>query len=310
MSRLLRHAACPFVLACLLAACERAPSPAPPANALAGVLLDAQLSEISGLAASRRHPGVLWMLDDGGNPARLFAVDGEGTRLATVRVEGLTKTDWEDMAAFRLDGRDYLLVADVGDNGGLRRTLQLHAVVEPLALEDGGRLRPAWSLAFRWPDGPRDCEAMAVDAERGQVLLISKRRRPPELFVLPLRPHGPAVLTARRIARLGGLPAPDPVLLREAPTRARTQAQVTAADLSPDGRTLAVLTYRHVVLYARAPGQPWAAAVRAPVAVHPLPGWMHQAEALAWARNGRGVYVTGEFSPAPLLYLALPKRKS
>ncbi|WP_147652779.1 hypothetical protein [Vulcaniibacterium gelatinicum] len=290
-----------------LAACagESAPEPR-----LSGLILDAELDEVSGLAPSRHHADTLWVIEDGGNGAVLHAVGRRGGRRASLRLEGVANTDWEDLARFDRDGRSYLLVADVGDNGGLRRTLQLHAVVEPLALEDGGRLRPAWSLAFRWPDGPRDCEAMAVDAERGQVLLISKRRRPPELFVLPLRPHGPAVLTARRIARLGGLPAPDPVLLREAPTRARTQAQVTAADLSPDGRTLAVLTYRHVVLYARAPGQPWAAAVRAPVAVHPLPGWMHQAEALAWARNGRGVYVTGEFSPAPLLYLALPKRKS
>ena len=69
---------------------------------------------------------MLWLHDDGGNPARLFAVDTNGDRLATLRVEGVTKTDWEDMAAFRLDGRDYLLIADTGDNGGLRRTLQLH----------------------------------------------------------------------------------------------------------------------------------------------------------------------------------------
>ena len=51
--------------------------------------------------------------------------------MATFRLEGVPKTDWEDIAAFELDGRTYLLVADTGDNGGLRKTLQLHVVEEP-----------------------------------------------------------------------------------------------------------------------------------------------------------------------------------
>src|SRR5512134_1085479 len=107
-----------IVLAALHAAgCAREESKASEARggSLSGVLLDAQLAEISGLAASRRHRDVLWLHDDGGNPARLFAVTTGGDRMAALRVDGVTKTDWEDMAAFRLDGRDYLLIADVGD---------------------------------------------------------------------------------------------------------------------------------------------------------------------------------------------------
>src|SRR3546814_2216137 len=96
----------------------------------------------------------------------------------------------QDIAAFELDGRRDLLVADTGDNGGLRRSLQLHAIEEPTSLDEVAQhapLEPAWSIAFRWPDGARDCEAVAVDAQRGEVLLISKKRTPPELFALPDR---------------------------------------------------------------------------------------------------------------------------
>src|SRR3546814_8112412 len=63
---------------------------------------------------------------------------------------------------------------------------------EPASLDEVAQhapLEPAWSIAFRWPDGARDCEAVAVDAQRGEVLLISKKRTPPELFALPLRPR-------------------------------------------------------------------------------------------------------------------------
>ncbi|MDI9240528.1 hypothetical protein QLQ15_16610 [Lysobacter sp. LF1] len=284
-----------------LTACAR-PAPEPEGTTrgtrLAGMLLDPQLDEISGLAASRRHPDVLWMLDDGGNPERLFAVGTDGTRLATMRVEGVTKTDWEDIAAFRLDGRDYLLIADTGDNGGLRRSLQLHIVEEPARIENA-RVRPAWSIAFRWPDGARDCEAVAVDAERGQILLISKKRQPPELFALPLRPRGPALQTAQRLGTLAGVPQPAAEALRRNAQRARLEGQITAADISPDTRTLAVMTYRWLLLYPRRGNEDWGQTVARAPRVQALP-WLPQAEALAWSADGRRLYATGEFIPAPL----------
>lgn len=269
-----------------------------PGSRLSGMLIDPQLSEISGLAASRRHRNVLWLHDDGGNPARLFAVSTGGARRATFRLEGVPKTDWEDIAAFELDGRSYLLIADTGDNGGLRRTLQLHVIEEPAKIENA-RLKPAWSIAFRWPDGARDCEAVAVDAARGQVLLISKKRQPPELFAVPLRPRNARLQTATLLGRLAGVPRASAETLRRSPRRARLEGQVTAADISPDGRTLAVMTYRYLLLYPRHPQQSWRRAVAKAPRVSMLP-WLPQAEALGWAADGRSLYATGEFIPAPL----------
>lgn len=287
-------------LACCaaLAGCSPAEAPAS-GSGLAGMLLDPQLSETSGLAASRRHPGVLWLHDDGGNPARLFAVSDTGRRLATFHVEGVTKTDWEDIAAFELEGRRYLLIADTGDNGGLRRSLQLHVIEEPAAL-DNARLRPAWSIAFRWPDGARDCEAVAVDAARREILLVSKKREPPELFTLPLRPAGTGLQTAAFVGGLAGVPPPEKV---DGAPGSAVAHQVTAADVAPDGRTLAVMTYRHLLLYPRARREGWDNAIARVPQVHPLP-WLPQAEALGWALDGRSLYATGEFVPAPLYRVA------
>ena len=281
-----------------LAGCARSQ---PPFAQLSGLLLDSQLDEVSGLAASHRHGDVLWLLDDGGNPARLFAVSRRGRKLATVAVEGVVKTDWEDLAAFDLEGRHYLLIADTGDNGGLRKTLQLHVVEEPARIEDG-TLRPAWSIAFRWPDGPRDVEAVAVDAVRGEILLISKKRQPPELFVLPLRPAGGKLQNAQRIGHLSGVPQASPADERENAALARRRSQVTAAAVSPDRRTLAVLTYHDLLLYRRHGEEDWARTVARRPQSRELP-WLPQPEALDWARNGRALYATGEFAPAPLVYL-------
>ncbi|HEY4582754.1 MAG TPA: hypothetical protein VIG88_07820 [Lysobacter sp.] len=261
-----------------------------------GLMLDPQLRETSGLVVSRRHDDMLWLHDDGGNPARLFAVNRDGDRVATLRVEGVPKTDWEDIAAFQREGRDYLLLADTGDNGGLRRTLQLHAIEEPAKLENA-RVRPAWSIAFRWPDGPRDCEAVTVDARRGEVLLVSKRRQPPELFRLPLRPNADPPVTAERIGRLR---MPRELAPRGGTDeRAPLAAQVTAASVSPDGRRLAVMTYRYLLVYDRQGDEDWARAVARPPRVEALP-WLPQAEAMGWDRDSRHVFATGEFVPAPL----------
>jgi hypothetical protein len=284
-------------LACcaLLAACDgQGPQPR-----LAGVILDGSIDETSGLATSTVHRDTLWLLQDGGNGPMLHAISRRGSRIASVRVAGVRNTDWEDLDAFQWQGRHWLLIADTGDNGGLRRTAQLHVVPEPDPLVNGGAVSAAWSIAFRWPDGPRDCEAVAVDAQAGEVLLISKKRKPAQLFSVPLRPARGAVVVARRIGTLAEAPAESGI---SDPRRVALGRQVTAADLSPDGLTLAVLTYDRLLLYRRAPNEPWPRAVARVPATQPLP-WLHQAEALAWLPDGKGLIATGEFSPAPLVWL-------
>jgi hypothetical protein len=154
----------------------------------AGVLADPELDEVSGMAASRAHPGVYWAQNDSGGGARLIAMRADGTRVASYALAGAEATAWEDLDAFELDGKRYLLIADTGDNGGIRKQLTLYVVEEPARLRDGDSLKPAWTNNFRWPDGARDCEASAVDAARGEVLLISQKRVPPELFRVKLRP--------------------------------------------------------------------------------------------------------------------------
>lgn len=296
----------PIAFALLAAALAATPtltgcSAPPPFAQLSGLILDAQLGEVSGLAVSRRQADVLWMLNDGGNAASLYAVSRRGSKLATLRIAGVANTDWEDLAAFELGGKRYLLIADTGDNGGLRRTLQLHVIAEPATLADA-TVKPAWSIVFRWPDGARDCEAVAVDAARGEVLLVSKKRQPPELFSLPLRPRGGALQVARRLGTLAGVPQPSAAERAANPRLARIRSQVTAADIAPDRRAMAVLTYRDVLVYPRRGGESWSQALARSPRVDALP-WLPQAEALGWSADSRSLYATGEFSPAPLLQL-------
>ena len=40
---------------------------------------DRGITEPSGIVASRKHPGILWVHNDSGNPPELFAVKRDGT---------------------------------------------------------------------------------------------------------------------------------------------------------------------------------------------------------------------------------------
>lgn len=287
----------------LLAACHRTDGISAHPS---GLLLGRDLDEISGLAASGIHPGVLWAHNDGGNAPMLYAIDRRGRTLTRYRLEGVDNTDWEDIARFALDGRRYLLIADTGDNGGLRDRLRLHVFEEPEHLR-GGHLKLAWSIAFIWPDGARDCEAVAVDAAANQALLVTKKRQPPQLFAVPLRPGSSQPATARLLGRLTGVPQANARLRRISPFRARLYSQITAADLSADRRRLALITYDNLLIYDRQANEDWGRAMARAPSVYRLP-WLPQPEALTWAIDGRHLYLAGEVAPSPIYALSPPLR--
>jgi len=274
---------------------------------LAALITDLRLAEVSGLAASRRHPGIVWMHNDSGESNTVFAVDGHGRVRASVTLP-VPNRDWEDMASFVRDGRSWLLLADSGDNGGLQRELALHLFEEPETLADA-RLEQVRTIRFRWPDGPRDCEAVAVDAAEGAIYLVSKKRVPPELFRLPLFPSAPdAVQVAERLGTLAGIVQPSAEERARSPLYGKYRGQITAADIRADGSAFAVMSYRHLYLWPRHP-EGWAAALRLEPQRLELP-WMAQAEAMGFAVEGDRVWISSERLPAPLLRyrIASPKR--
>lgn len=271
---------------------------------VAGLVTDQAMDEISGLAVSRTHPGKYWAINDSGNTAQLHLMDGSGQHQGSVDVTGAENVDWEDLASFELDGRHYLLIADTGDNGGIRQDLALHVFEEPADLTRPAAL--AWTVRFRWPDGPRDCEAAAVDPERGEVLLVSKKRVPAELFRVPLA-RSDEERVAEKIGTLPGIEQPDARDLARSPLYGRYRAQVTGADLSPNGRVLAVLNYRSIHFVVRGRGEDWRSALGSKLPHLALP-WIPQAEAIAFSLDGQEMRIGSEQLPSPLVRFRIEKK--
>ncbi|MBT8137546.1 MAG: hypothetical protein KJO54_11080 [Gammaproteobacteria bacterium] len=263
-----------------------------------GKLQSAAMTEVSGIAVSGREPGVLWGINDSGNAPLLHAFARDGVPLGAVRVRGARNYDWEDMAAFQQDGEHFLLIADTGDNNGRRAISKLLVVAEPRRDSSGvygGNINVRKVIRFSYEDGPRDCEAVAV-TPAGEVLLVSKRQAPPVIYRLPLdlASRGGQVEIARQAGTITGLPRPTISEALESPLLGAWRHQPTAMDV--DEKQVALVTYQNLYLFARQPGQSWAAALAGTPRVVHLPG-LSQNEAVALDGDVAVVVAEGRRSP-------------
>jgi hypothetical protein len=237
------------------------------------------ITEASGMAVSRTQPGVLWVHNDSGDQARIYAIQESGERLATVTLEGTYAYDWEDMAqgpcGDALPESTCLYVGDIGDNNKARTYLKVHRVTEPdVGLGDHSiPVEDYDTMTVVYPDGPRDCEALIVD-NNGYVYLLTKEWNDPifRLYGTPFLPGAELVpmqfLSEHDISDLGG-----------------TVALVTAASYSTTRNRLLVRTYGAAFEYQLGPGEtlselPWATAHNIPVANE------GQGEAIAYDATG------------------------
>lgn len=293
------------VLCCGLLACtEQSPNEddTPLRYARTGEVQARALDEISGIAVSARHPGLMWVHNDDGR-AELFALDDRGTPLGRLLLEGAGNRDWEDLALVPGVAHDWLVVADTGDNFAQWDSVFLYVVAEPTDL--GGtpfdRSTAVHNrLEIRWPDGPRDCESIAWDPDGNQLLLISKRDRPPRLYALDLETlMGATQATPDFLGEVRSLRPPDMADRRVFGHRAQYVSQPTGLDVSRDGRRLAMITYRSLYLFELAPGQNRSASLNAtPVEILGPRGGSD--EAVGFTPDGQALYVIPEGEQAPV----------
>lgn len=252
------------------------------------------LTESSGLARSQREAGLYWSHNDSGGPAAAYAFDESGRLRGSLVLSGAINLDWEDMSSFSEDGAPRLLLADVGDNGAIRPLLTLHVAEEP-ALPAGAtaELRAAAlrTILMAYPDGPRDCESVTVDAQEGFIYLLSKRDAVPRLYRVPLQPVLPLVIAEA----LGEIAIP------RAPAGAQNPEAinwVTGMDFDPSGTRLALVTLTRAYVYERRTGQAWAEALQQSPRALDLPDYP-QIEAVTWTADGKALLISSEGSPTP-----------
>ena len=256
-------------------------------------LANAKVAESSGVACSRRKEGVFWTHNDSGDRPRIYAFNAKGEDLGTFELVGAKARDWEDMASFRLGGKCYLMIADIGDNGSRRTHCTLYIVEEPVlrpeAKAAAGRARLVRTIQFQYEDGPRDCESVAIDPNTRIIFLVSKivgLKCQVYAFRMP-RSGAKGRVVARPIATVG-IPA------------------ATAMDMSPDGSRCVVLSYGPAFEFTRRPGEKWNRAFARGSRRINMP-LRRQGEAICYGADGKTLYLTSEGQPAPFWQVPVAK---
>ncbi len=248
-----------------------------------GTFASPEITECSGLVVSRKNPGVLWVHNDSGDSARLFAVKEDGSLRGLYHLARADSRDWEDLALgpCRDPGKECLYVGDIGDNTRRRRKIQVYRVEEPTVPLDGPPVRRKLKGTERfdctYPDGPHDAEALFVDPVAGIPYLITKEQggRAASVYRFPdARDHGNAV-TLEKVATL--------------PSR----SSVTGGDITQDGSMIVLRDYWFAFVYFRPQGGGISEAFCVPPYRVPL-GGEAQGESLGLGPSGTEIYTASE----------------
>ena len=236
--------------------------------------------EISGIAASKLQPDVLWTHDDRGNGPYLIAMRKSGQLVQHYFVLGASNADWEDIAygPGPEPGRGYLYLGDIGDNDATRATYTIYRVPEPQVPTRPGTVVFVRAEAFtvRYPSGSRNSEALFVDPQDGTPYIVNKEGgKTSDAWRVPM-PLKTSVQTLVHVAKI-----------------AVGDAKFSAADTSPDGRRIYLRNSNFVYYYERKLGQSVAQALTtAPCNV--WAGGQGNAEALAISADGLSMIATSE----------------
>ncbi|HET6855564.1 MAG TPA: WD40 repeat domain-containing protein [Streptomyces sp.] len=180
---------------------------------------DPRITESSGLAASRAHPGVYWTHNDQDKPY-IYGIDSKtGETVATITMRGVGTP--RDMEAISVGADGNVYVGDIGDNlNGSWSHVWIYRFPEPKQLKD--TTVDATQFTVKYADGARDAEALMVHPKTGRVYIASKNEDGGGLY------EGPAQLSAggtNTFRRIGEVP------------------WVTDGAFSPDGDRLVLRSY-------------------------------------------------------------------
>ena len=266
-----------------------------------GEVTDKRLAEVSGLAASRKNPGMLWVHNDSGNETELYLISTQGELLATYYLDQGVNFDWEDIAIGPGPeaGKTYLYVGDIGDNTAMYDERYVYRFVEPTYTETTtiDTITSYDRLGFFYREGSVNAETLLLDPLTQNLFVLSKESDQIRVHQF----HYPSVPPFRQPAKLmttlsfGGFNLLD---------------RLVAGDISADGTEVLLKTYEHV-LYWNRPDTSVSISELLRLPADTLPYWPEpQGEAIGFAADGSGYYTLSEENLGADIYLYFYPRSS
>ncbi|KAB7528298.1 hypothetical protein F8C76_10535 [Flagellimonas olearia] len=196
-----------------------------------------KLTEVSGLETNSH--GDIWVVQDSGNKDEIYKVDSTAQILETYKIDHAKNKDWEDLA---MDLQGNLYIGDFGNNSNERKDLTIYKVSHAQL----DKKEPnAKKIRFNYPEQkrfPPKKNKLLFDTEgffhwQGFLYIFTKNRT---------RPYTGETLVYRVPDTEGDYDAEflgSLFLCMD-----QDHCSVTGADISPDGKSIALLTYGFVFL--------------------------------------------------------------
>lgn len=192
------------------------------------------VKESSGIEASNEDQ--FWTFNDSGGEPELYLCDTTGKLLRTVKIANARNQDWEDITQ---DEQGNLYVGDFGNNGNRRKDLTIYKIPNPQQTKKD--FVKAEKISFSFEDQhsfPPPNDSLNFDCESvlwkgGYIYLFSKHRTFPMATKLYRIPDQAGNYIAKKIGAFQTSSADETNLYRY---------WITAADISPDGTKIALIS--------------------------------------------------------------------
>jgi hypothetical protein len=243
-----------------------------------GTVKDKKIKEASGLAVSRANPGMFWTLNDSGNDNEIFLID-EQTKIKLIcKIKGIRNRDWEEIVVGPgpEDGKNYVYVADIGDNLGIYPLKYIYRFEEPTFTPGSKKIdiTDYDTIKFRLPNQQKDTETLMVNPLTKDLYVVSKREKPVYLYKLTYPFSLVDTITAES---LFSLPITD----------------ITSGAISPSGKEVVMKNYEDIYYWQVTGGKNLEQALKEKprlLPYRPEP----QGEAITWAKDTTAFYTISE----------------
>ena len=253
-----------------------------------GTIKSDAINEASGMVASRKNKSILWVHNDSGNSATLYAVNHSGELCGTFHIKDANSRDWEDIAIGPGPDKntDYIYIGDIGDNRSRYSSVIIYRIPEPNVNADSSEkefeIGPPETIELVYPDNPKDAETLIVDSLNGDIYIISKR----DLFSkvnyapYPQSTDKPTTMTEVTVLPWG---------------------MATGGDVSPDGKLVIVREYTFASIWRRPESEPlWKAFLGEHYNIELISE--PQGESICFDPNGLDFFTLSERPNQPLYY--------
>ena len=196
-----------------------------------------KIKEVSGIQISPDGKE-FYVHEDQGNSNEIFAIDMSGNRTRTITIEGVENNDWEDITQ---DKYGFTYIGDFGNNDNDRKNLAIYKV--KIGKENSTPVLQTTKFSYpeqtEFPPKKKnllyDCEAF-IENEGYFYLFTKNRSKKSDGTSLVYKiPNKQGEFKAKLIGKL------------KLPEKYHDGA-VTGADISPNGKKIALITHKNVFI--------------------------------------------------------------